>query len=250
MGRVDGRVAVVTGGGSGIGAALVSLLTAEGATVVAVDRDDAALASVAAATGCATSQVGVSDPDANTALMGGVVADHGGLDLVFLNAGILGRAITDQSGPPADLAALAANYRSVLAVNLDGVVHGTIAAAAAMTGGAIVATASVAGLMPWVPDPVYTVSKHGVVGWVRAIAPALAEQNITINAICPGGVATPLAGMAADAAEGNEWLLHPRQVAEAMLTTALESETGRAVSVVAGRDPVRQEHHFTPVPGM
>lgn len=250
MGQVDGRVAVVTGGASGIGAELVSLLASEGAIVVAVDVDESSLAAVAAATGCATRIVDVRDAEANAALMSGVAAEHGRLDLVFLNAGVLGRANEDQRDPLTDLSTLAERYRTVLDVNIDGVVRGTIAAAEAMERGAIVVTASVAGLMPWSPDPVYTVTKHGVVGWVRSIASALEPKGITINAICPGGVATPLVDMTAEASEDVDFLLHPRQVAEAMLATALEPDTGRAMSVVAGRDPVRQAHAFAHVPGI
>jgi NAD(P)-dependent dehydrogenase (short-subunit alcohol dehydrogenase family) len=244
-----GRRAIVTGGGSGIGAALVAQLSAGGATVLAADLDAAGLERVAAATGAATMIVDVADGEANAAMVAEAADVCGGVDLVFLNAGILGRPIADQGAPylAADLDP--ARYRAVAAVNVDGVVHGTLAAARAMRSGAIVATASAAGLVPWPPDPFYTATKHAVVGWVRAIAPALAAQDITIDAVCPGGVATPLVGASAADAADRPNLLTPDAVAEAMIVTALEAETGRAISVVAGREQVRQEHRFADIPG-
>ena len=121
--------AVVTGGGSGIGAALVALLRADGAQVLAADVDAAGLASVAASTGAATRVVDVADASANVAMIDDAVTRFGGVDLVFLNAGILGRPIGDQGSPygPGDLDL--DRYRAVVGVNLDAVVHGTLAAA-------------------------------------------------------------------------------------------------------------------------
>lgn len=247
---LQARRAIVTGGGSGIGAELVSQLVAGGAKVLAADLDARGLEAVTAATGASTMVLDVADGEgANMAMVAEAVAALGGVDLVFLNAGILGRPIGDQGSPYTVAALDASRYRAVAAVNIDGVVFGTLAAAASMSGGAIVATASAAGLVPWAPDPFYTATKHAVVGWVRAIAPALTTQGITIDAICPGGVATPLVGAdAADAADRPN-LLAPAQVAEAMIVTALEPGTGRAVSVVAGRDEVRQEHRFSDIAG-
>lgn len=249
---LSARIAIVTGGGSGIGADLARRLTAAGASVLAADVDAAALTAIAEETGCATRQVDVTDPVANEAMVADAVERFGGLNLAFLNAGILGRPITDQGSTygPGDLDL--ERYRTVMAVNVDGVVYGSMAAAAAMAasgGGAIVATASAAGLVPWPPDPFYTVTKHGVVGWVRAIAPALEAQGITIDAICPGGVATPLVGASDDDVAERPSLLLAADVADAMIATAVEPATGRAVSVVAGRESVRQEHVFSEIPG-
>ncbi len=246
-----GRRAIVTGGGSGIGAELVSSLVARGAAVLAADLDADGLDAVRAATGAATMVVDVGDGDgANGAMVAEAVSVLGGIDLVFLNVGILGRPIGDQGSSYRVGDLDPARYLAVASVNIDGVVLGTVAAAQAMSdGGAIVATASAAGLVPWPPDPFYTATKHAVVGWVRAIAPALADQGITIDAICPGGVATPLVGASAADAAARPNLLAPVEVAEAMIATALETGTGRAVSVVAGRDPVCQEHRFADIPG-
>lgn len=245
-----GRRAIVTGGGSGIGAELVGLLVARGATVLAADIDEAGLAAVSAATGAATTVVDVGAGEAaNRAMVAEAEAALGGVDLAFFNAGILGRPIVEQ-GSQYSVAELDPDrYRAAVAVNVDGVVLGVLAAAASMRGGAIIVTASAAGLVPWAPDPFYTATKHAVVGWVRAIAPALAAQAVTIDAICPGGVATPLVGAGPDDVAHRPNLLAPVEVAEAMIVTALEPGSGRAVSVVAGREPVRQEHVFADIPG-
>src|SRR5205807_3735525 len=114
----------------------------------------------------------------------------GGLDVVHLNAGVA-LNVAD----PAELSV--EQYRHVMRVNVDGVFLGVRAVLPALQrrgGGAIVATASLAGLTAFVIDPVYTASKHAVVGLVRSLAPLLEPRRITINAVCPGIVETPLVG--------------------------------------------------------
>ncbi len=248
----DGLRVVVTGGASGIGAEVVKQLTSTGASVLAADLDTDGLATLARTTGCATATVDVADPAGNENLIDAAVDAFAGLDLVFLNAGVLDRRREELSDPfrVADLDM--DRYDVVRGVLFDAVVHGTIAATRAMApagGGSIVATASAAGLVPWHPTPIYSAAKHAVVGWVRAIAPALERDGVRINAICPGGVATPLIGMTADAAETIDRLLAPAQVAEAMIATALDQGTGQAISVVAGRHPLAQVHDFNEIPG-
>ena len=112
-------------------------------------------------------------------------------------------------------------------------------------GGAIVITASVAGLIAWPPDPVYTISKHGLVGYVRSIAPSLAEQGITINAVCPGATGCFEPGQIPDGLA----VLAPEVLAAAMVDIATDTGTGRAASVVADREPVVQFHEFGEVEG-
>ena len=106
----------------------------------------------------------------------------GGVDIAFLNAGI--------SIGVADLATLSDDdYYRMMRVNVDGVVFGLRAAIRAMEargGGAIVATSSLAGLIPFPPDPVYDASKHAVVGLIRSVAPTLAAKGITANTVNPG----------------------------------------------------------------
>lgn len=241
--------ALVTGAASGIGAALVAQLCAGGAQVMAVDIQASALAELASEHGCETQVVDVTTEQANRDMVATTIASLGELDLVFLNAGILGRTREEQ-GQPYRVGDLDLDqYRKVMAVNTDSVIYGTVAAAPHMRdGGGIIVTASAAGLVPWKPTPFYSATKHAVVGWARATSDALAEQNITINAICPGGVATALLGLTADVAKDVPKLLDPATVAAAAIDTALGAATGTAVSVVASRDPVVQTHSFTSIP--
>lgn len=251
MTKVEGKNAFVTGGASGIGGEIVRQLVAQGAKVVAVDRNEGALAALAAEVGCDIAAIDVTSPDANRSIVERCQA-NGGVDYAFLNAGILGRAMGSLGDPYAVIDLDLDRYRQVMAVNTDAVVFGTVAAAEAMAssgGGAIVATASTAGLVGWPSTPMYCASKHAVVGWVRGIADSLAADNITINAICPGGVATPLVGRSPDDAGNEEALLRPSTVAAAAIATAVGGGTGHAVSVVAGREPVVQNHDFNSVPG-
>jgi NAD(P)-dependent dehydrogenase (short-subunit alcohol dehydrogenase family) len=209
------RSALVTGGASGIGAAVVRVLESEGVDVRSLDL----------ATG-----FDVSDPAAWDRVEA--------VDFAFLNAGV--------GGSGDDLA----GYRRMLGANVDGVVFGVRRMEQVMArGGSIVATASLAGLMPMPADPIYTLTKHAVVGYVRAMAPHLAERGITINAICPGFVDTPIV-----VPELREWieaegipLMGADQVADAVLVAARSSDTGQAWVVQPGREPLQYE--FRGVPG-
>lgn len=253
--QLEGRAAVVTGGASGIGRALVDALTGAGAQVLAVDVDESGLAAVAEATGCRTRRADVGSRDENEALVADAVGAFGRLDLVFLNAGVLGRQPRPAEWSITDLDADLHRFPLVSSVNIDGVVYGTVAAAKAMAtdggghGGSIVVTASVAGLVGFSPTPMYSLSKAAVIGWVRATASNLASDGVRINAICPAGVATPLIGLDESAADGVPSLLAPADLAAEMIATATSDATGEAFSVVGGRDPLRQQHPFEPVPG-
>ena len=150
-------------------------------------------------------------------------------DAAFLNAGT--------GTGCADVAELAdEEWQRILRANLEGVVYGTreLAARLMPRDGSIVATASLAGLTGMPHDPAYTATKHAVVGWVRASAPALAARGIRLNALCPGFVDTPLVEdefrSAIDIA-----LMEPSFVAEAALRIAADEETGRAWVVQPNR---------------
>ncbi len=212
--------ALVTGGASGIGAAAVALLEEEGCEVRALDL----------ATG-----FDVADPRGWDEIAP--------VDFAFLNAGVA----TGSS----DIAELGdTEYRRAVGANVDGVVFGTRRMARVMEpGSAIVATASLAGLVAMPLDPVYTLTKHAVVGFVRAVAPQLAERGITINALCPGFADTPIVEP-----ELREWvdgqgipLISPETVAAAALAAARSGETGQAWVVQPGREPLVYE--FRGVPG-
>jgi NAD(P)-dependent dehydrogenase (short-subunit alcohol dehydrogenase family) len=117
-------------------------------------------------------------------------------------------------------------------------------------GGAIVVTASLAGLTGVESDPIYALTKHAVVGFVRSVAPQLAEREIRINAVCPGFADTPMvSGELRAALEDAEFpLLRPEDVAEAVLLAAARSDrTGEAWIVQPGRDP--ELYRFRGIPG-
>jgi len=212
--------AIVTGGASGIGAALVTRLHDEGFDVESLDL----------ATG-----FDVTDPAHWEAV--------GPVDIACLNAGVLGGPID-----PAEIEL--DGYRRAFAVNVDGVVLGVRRLASVMpSGGRIVATASLAGLMGVWVDPVYAATKHAVVGFVRSVAPTLAKKGISINAICPGMADTPmLTGETRAGLEAAGFpLLSPADVAEAAWVALTSGETGHAWAVQPGRPPL--DFHFPRVPG-
>jgi NAD(P)-dependent dehydrogenase (short-subunit alcohol dehydrogenase family) len=140
-------------------------------------------------------------------------------------------------------------YRRVLAANVDGVVLGTRWAARTMApGGVVVATASLAGLVAVPGDPVYALTKHAVVGWVRSAAAQLEPRGIRVNAVCPGLVDTPMTAAVRDQLEERGLpLIRPEAVAEAILLAARDEETGQAWVVQPGREPLR--FRFPGVPG-
>jgi NAD(P)-dependent dehydrogenase (short-subunit alcohol dehydrogenase family) len=209
------RRALVTGGRSGIGAAVVAALAGDGAEVEVLDLADG---------------FDVADPRAWDAV--------GAVDFAALNAGV-----TTGEG---DMARLTdEQYRRILGANADGVVNGVRRLAQVMEpGGAIVATASLAGLTTMELDPIYAGTKHFVVGFVRSVAGQLRERGITINAVCPAIVDTPLlgAGGADRVRSAGYELLSPDEVAAAILKAARSGETGQAWPVVPGR-PV-EPHEF------
>jgi NAD(P)-dependent dehydrogenase (short-subunit alcohol dehydrogenase family) len=235
MGALEGKVAVVTGGASGIGRSSATVLSEEGAKVVVVDVDAEGAEAAAAAIGGTALEADVSIREHWKAVVE-ATRRLGGLDVVHLNAGVT----TGQE----DLSVLEeSEYRRIMSVNVDGVVLGIRASLpelASRGGGAIVVTASLAGVIAFPADPLYTMTKHAVVGLVRSLAPRLDDQRITINAVCPGLVDTPLIdGAVRDALVGSGFpLIPPDQVARAVLEAALGRETGQAIVVQAGREPV------------
>ena len=209
------RSALVTGGRSGIGAAVVAALEREGVEVDVLDVVDG---------------FDVSDPRA--------WEDIGPVDLACLNAGV----VTGEG----DIAGVTdEQYRRILGVNVDGVVYGVRRMARVMeSGGAIVVTASLAGLTTVYVDPIYGGTKHFLVGFVRSVAPQLAERGITINAVCPAIVDTPLLGETRDQvlAAGIE-MLQAEDVAGAIVTAARDGSAGEAWVCLPGRPPERHAFH-------
>ena len=212
--------ALVTGAAGGIGRAIVERLEREGAEVLELDL---------------LTGFDVSDPTAWQSV------DR--VELACLNAGI-----TTSTASITELTA--DEYRRVVAVNVDGVVFGVRRLARELEeGDVIVVTASLAGLTGVENDPIYALTKHAVIGFVRSIAPQLGERGIRINAICPGFADTPMvAGELRESLEAAEFpLLRPEEVAEAVLLAARSEGTGEAWIVQPGRTP--EPYRFRGLPG-
>lgn len=189
MGRLDGKVAIVTGGASGIGAGTVRRFVEEGAKVVIADVGDEAGIALAEELGdvavyCHTDVSNEADVEKMTQT---AVEKFGGLDILFNNAGFGG-----VSGET-DIVELGDEYDATIGVMFTGVVLGVKHASKIMKAqrsGSIISTASVAGIQGGLGPHVYSGIKAGVIGYTRSIALELAEFEVRANAICPGGIAT------------------------------------------------------------
>lgn len=187
---MSGQVVIVTGGGSGIGAALVRAMAARGATIVIADIDEAAAKAVAAELiGATTVTLDVRDAEAVAGMVGDVVAEHGHLDYMFNNAGIAVGGMVEELTLD--------HWNRVIDVNLRGVIHGVHAAYPIMLrqgNGHILNTASLAGLVPGPGLAPYDAVKHAVVGLSLSLRAEAAGRGVRVSAICPGFVDTPLLG--------------------------------------------------------
>jgi NAD(P)-dependent dehydrogenase (short-subunit alcohol dehydrogenase family) len=210
--------ALVTGSAGGIGRAIVRRLETDGYDVTGVDVDE----------------LDVADPAAWEGL------PH--VDVACLNAGVV-----TGTGSIAELTD--GQYRRILGVNVDGVVFGVRALVSRLeAGGKIVVTASLAGLTDVPSDPVYAGTKHFVIGFVRSVAPQLAERGIAINAVCPGIVDTPMIAGSRAALEAAAFpLLAPEDIADAVTAILAADSTGEAWVVQPGREPLK--FRFPGVPG-
>jgi NAD(P)-dependent dehydrogenase (short-subunit alcohol dehydrogenase family) len=192
-GRLDGKVALVTGGGSGIGEACARTFAREGATVVVVDRDAAAGERVVAALGqdgatASFAAADLVDPDAAPRIVRHAVETHGGLHVALNCAGISGPLVSTEEFPIED-------WRSVIAGNLDSVFYCLRAELQHMLahgGGAIVNMGSMFSVVGRDSYPAYVASKHGVLGLTRAAAIDVVQRGVRINCVGPAVIDTEL----------------------------------------------------------
>ena len=222
-----GKIAIVTGGGSGIGEAVSQELARRGATVVVADINSGDASRVAEAIvrqgGRAEArQVDVSSEDAVRQMVEETAASHGRLDYLFNNAGI------GIGGDARDLTS--EHWRRVLGVDLFGVIYGTLAAYPIMTRqgfGHIVNTSSSAGLLPGPFNAPYNTSKHAVVGLSLSLRIEAADLGVKVSVVCPGFVRTSIyqtavtvnipQDKASPSARLAAWMMEPPRAAQVIL---------------------------------
>lgn len=192
MGQLTNQRALITGAASGIGAAIARRFSREGAFVVATDINDTAGREIATEIAGEYAHLDVSDSTA----WDNLIATQADFDIVVLNAGVATSPDVIGETPAYPLEGVNNEiYERIMRINLDGVVFGARAVIPGMVArrnGHILATASLAGLIAIAPDPIYGLTKHGVVGLVKSLGDALAPHGVCISALCPGFIDTPL----------------------------------------------------------
>lgn len=250
MTSLAGQHAVVTGGGTGIGAAIARRLAGAGAAVTVIGRRPDPLHAVAAAIGGAAETADLSRPDETADAFARARRGRGPITILVANAGQADTAAFEAT-PPALLDAM-------IGANLHSFFHAAQAALPdlrAAAHGRIVAVASTAALKGYAYSSAYAAAKHGLLGMVRSLALELARTRVTVNAICPGFTDTDLVSRAVDAIarrtgrdagaaraalarfNPQQRLVSPDEVAEAALWLCLPasaSVTGQAISISGG----------------
>ncbi len=244
----EGKVALVTGGSSGIGRATALALAQAGASVVVADIDEKEgreTVSLIDQSGGTTAFVecDVTKREDLERMVAFAEETFGGLDILLNNAGVT-------TMPPRFPDSPTGKWEQTFYVNLWAVIAGTQAAVPAMRrrgGGVIVSTASIAGVIQYQPDPIYAATKHGVVGLTRALVFLKQEANIRVNCICPGVVDTPMLTRGIDeltpeqraerdAIVGAMPLIPASEIAEAVMEFVRDdSLAGEAMGIMYGR---------------
>lgn len=248
-GNLDGKTTLVTGGGSGIGRATSLAYAREGARVVVVDVNveggEETVQQIKEAGGEAILvHADVAKPEDTEAMVAQAVEVFGSLDCAFNNAGISGRERWLTAEYPEE------EWDRVTSINLKGVwlcMKAEIPQMLKQGGGAIVNTASVAGLVGIRGTAAYIAAKHGVVGLTKAAALEYADRGIRVNSVCPGYIHTPLVQGVFDSVDGYEdqvksrhpvgRLGEPQEIAEAVLWLSSDSAsfvTGHNMAVDGG----------------
>jgi NAD(P)-dependent dehydrogenase (short-subunit alcohol dehydrogenase family) len=251
-GILDGKVALVTGGGGGIGRASALAMVREGAKVAVADFDAAAardtVAEINNAGGQAITLTGdVSRARDVRAMITDVVAAYGQLDCAFNNAGIAGHQINASGKKTADWSEK--SFDRMIAVNLKGVwlcMKEELPQMQQQGGGAIVNTASIAGLVGLRTSSAYVAAKHGVIGLTKTAALEYADTKIRVNAVCPGYIETKMTAPLRETARAADLTEHmipaarlgqPEEIAEMvvwLLSDRASYVTGVAYNVDGG----------------
>jgi NAD(P)-dependent dehydrogenase (short-subunit alcohol dehydrogenase family) len=236
MQDLSNKNVVVTGAASGIGASVVSVATLCGASVYCLDIDEVGGPAIAKQHGATFYPCDVSKQESWKQVAQDLGAALNGIDHLHLNAGI-------QSAPPSApleeysfSAMTLERYRKMIGVNIDGVVLGLMNLLPLMKdGGTIVVTGSMAGIVPYDVDPLYSMTKHAITGLVRSLKKELLTRDIGINAICPAGVDTAIIPGAQRNTEIA--LMPPETIADEVIKLFLTSESGETFVKVSEKKP-------------